>query len=174
MPMSAAGPSTGPRHCCSVSSFACARHRCIRRSIPCLSRAEARRTSGGVNQAPGAYGFSPTPRLISINAGLSCPWFPGTRVQQARPGKSRMSPAKTHEFEAGPTVLIVDDDEAVRSSLEMLLEAYGYQVMLARDGRQGLSAFRANSPDVVLMDLMMPIQDGLETIALIRREWPKA
>lgn len=85
-----------------------------------------------------------------------------------------MSPAKTKAFEAGPTVLVVDDDEAVRSSLEMLLEAYGYQVMLARDGRQGLAAFRANSPDIVLMDLMMPIQDGLETIALIRREWPKA
>ena len=85
-----------------------------------------------------------------------------------------MSPAKSKEFETGPTVLVVDDDVAVRSSLEMLLEAYGYQVVLARDGRQGLAAFRANSPDVVLMDLMMPIQDGLETIAMIRREWPKA
>ena len=100
--------------------------------------------------------------------------LPCDSVQQARHRKSRMSPAKSKEFETGPTVLVVDDDEAVRSSLEMLLEAYGYQVMLARDGRQGLAAFRANSPDVVLIDLMMPVQDGLETIALIRREWPKA
>jgi CheY-like chemotaxis protein len=37
-----------------------------------------------------------------------------------------------------------------------------------------VAAFRANAPDVVLADLMMPVQDGLETVALIRREWPKA
>lgn len=85
-----------------------------------------------------------------------------------------MSPAKTDDLEAGPTVLVIDDDEAVRSSLEMLLEAYGYEVVLARDGRQGLAAFRANEPDAVLVDLMMPVQDGIETIALIRGEWPEA
>jgi DNA-binding response OmpR family regulator len=86
-----------------------------------------------------------------------------------------MCPQATDDPKAGPTVLVVDDDEAVRSSLEMLLEAYGFQVVLARNGRQGLAAFRANAPDVdvVLIDLMMPVQDGLETIALIRREWPK-
>ena len=77
-------------------------------------------------------------------------------------------------FEAGLTVLVIDDDEAVRSSLEMLLEAYGFQTVLARDGRQGMAAFRANAPDVVLIDLMMPVQDGIETIALMRREWPQA
>jgi len=85
-----------------------------------------------------------------------------------------MAPRKADAPEAGPTVLVIDDDEAVRSSLEMLLETYGFQVVLARDGRQGVTAFRANAPDVVLVDLMMPVQDGLETIALIRREWPKA
>ena len=55
-----------------------------------------------------------------------------------------------------------------------MLEAYGFQVVLARDGRQGLTAFRANAPDVVLVDLMMPVQDGIETIGLIRDEWPEA
>jgi DNA-binding response OmpR family regulator len=78
------------------------------------------------------------------------------------------------DLETGPTVLVIDDDEAVRASLEMLLEAYGYEVVLARDGRQGLAAFRANSPDVVLVDLMMPVMDGMETIERIRREWPDA
>ncbi len=85
-----------------------------------------------------------------------------------------MSPARSDHVETGPTVLVIDDDEAVRSSLEVLLEAYGYEVVLARDGRQGLAAFRANSPDVVLVDLMMPVMDGMETIARIRREWPDA
>jgi len=78
------------------------------------------------------------------------------------------------DFKAGLTVLVIDDDEAVRSSLEMLLEAYGFQTVLARDGRQGMAAFRANAPDVVLIDLMMPVQDGIETIALMRHEWPEA
>jgi two-component system, chemotaxis family, chemotaxis protein CheY len=85
-----------------------------------------------------------------------------------------MAPRKADAPETGPTVLVIDDDEAVRSSLEMLLETYGFQVVLARDGRQGVAAFRTNAPDVVLVDLMMPVQDGLQTIALIRREWPKA
>jgi CheY-like chemotaxis protein len=85
-----------------------------------------------------------------------------------------MVPPKADAAETGPTVLVIDDDEAVRSSLEMLLETYGFQVVLARNGRQGVAAFRANAPDVVLVDLIMPVQDGLETIALIRREWPKA
>ncbi len=85
-----------------------------------------------------------------------------------------MSPARSDHLETGPTVLVIDDDEAVRSSLEVLLEAYSYEVVLARDGRQGLAAFCANSPDVVLVDLMMPVMDGMETIARIRREWPDA
>lgn len=83
-----------------------------------------------------------------------------------------MSPATPHDLETGPTVLVIDDDEAVRSSLEVLLEAYGYEVVLARDGRQGLAAFRANKPDVVMIDLMMPVMDGLAAITRIRKEWP--
>jgi two-component system, chemotaxis family, chemotaxis protein CheY len=88
--------------------------------------------------------------------------------------ESGMSPAKNQDLETGPTILVIDDDEAVRSSLEVLLEAYGYEVVLARDGRQGMAAFRANTPDIVLVDLMMPVQDGIETIVQIRAEWPDA
>jgi two-component system, OmpR family, response regulator MprA len=73
-----------------------------------------------------------------------------------------------------PTVLVIDDDSAVRSSLEILLEAHGFQVAVARDGRQGLAAFRTIAPDIVLTDIMMAQQDGIETIALIRRECPNA
>jgi DNA-binding response OmpR family regulator len=76
--------------------------------------------------------------------------------------------------EVPPTVLVIDDDAAVRSSLEMLLETHGFQVAVARDGRQGLAAFRTIAPDIVLTDIMMPQQDGIETIALIRRECPNA
>ncbi|HKX08044.1 MAG TPA: response regulator [Stellaceae bacterium] len=75
---------------------------------------------------------------------------------------------------ACPTVLVIDDEPIIRQSLEILLESYGYQVALARDGAQGLAAFRRIRPDLVLTDIVMPNQDGIETILAMRRERPGA
>jgi two-component system, chemotaxis family, chemotaxis protein CheY len=72
------------------------------------------------------------------------------------------------------TVLVIDDDADVRHSLELLLETYGFQVALARNGAQGLAAFRRIEPDLVLTDIVMPVQDGIETILTMRRERPDA
>ena len=72
------------------------------------------------------------------------------------------------------TVLVIDDDAIVRHSLEVLLETYGFQVALARNGAQGLAAFRRIEPDLVLTDIVMPVQDGIETILTMRRERPDA
>jgi two-component system, chemotaxis family, chemotaxis protein CheY len=72
-----------------------------------------------------------------------------------------------------PTVLVIDDEPVVRESLELLLETYGFQVALARDGAQGLAAFRRIEPDLVLTDIVMPNQDGIETILTMRRERPQ-
>jgi two-component system, chemotaxis family, chemotaxis protein CheY len=73
-----------------------------------------------------------------------------------------------------PTVLVIDDEPTIRQSLEVLLETYGFQVALARDGAQGLAAFRRIEPDLVLTDIVMPNQDGIETILTMRRERPEA
>ena len=73
-----------------------------------------------------------------------------------------------------PTVLVIDDDPGIRDSLEALLEVHGFQVALARNGRQGLAAFRKIAPDLVLTDIMMPEQDGFETIMQMRMERPAA
>jgi CheY-like chemotaxis protein len=72
------------------------------------------------------------------------------------------------------TVLVIDDEPVVRQSLEILLETYGFQVALARNGAQGLAAFRRIEPDLVLTDIVMPVQDGIETILIMRRERPEA
>jgi CheY-like chemotaxis protein len=72
------------------------------------------------------------------------------------------------------TVLVIDDDAVVRHSLDVLLETYGFQVALARNGAQGLAAFRRIAPDLVLTDIVMPVQDGIETILTMRRERPDA
>src|ERR1051326_5343399 len=126
-----------------------------------------------VSESACLYVLIPSPCLISVNVFLGWPCCHGARAECA-PKKACMPQQLPEHFEPGLTVLVIDDDEAVRSSLEMLLDAYGFQTVLARDGRQGMAAFRAEAPAVVLIDLMMPVQDGIETIALMRQEWPNA
>lgn len=58
------------------------------------------------------------------------------------------------------TVLVVEDDAALRKVLELRLKLEGFDVTLAEDGAQGLSALVATCPDVVITDLMMPRVDG--------------
>jgi len=65
-------------------------------------------------------------------------------------------------------VLVVDDDRAVRDSLRRSLEFNGYDVVLAADGAEGLVAVGAHQPDVVVVDVMMPRLDGIETTRALR------
>ncbi len=70
--------------------------------------------------------------------------------------------------EPRPRVLVVDDDRAVRDSLRRSLEFNGYDVSLAEDGAQALAGIGASNPDVVIMDVMMPRLDGVETTKALR------
>ena len=65
-------------------------------------------------------------------------------------------------------VLVVEDDRAVREAVERALSFEGYDVITARDGSEGLSAVLNDEPDAVILDVMMPIVDGLETARRIR------
>jgi two-component system response regulator MprA len=65
-------------------------------------------------------------------------------------------------------VLVVDDDPAVRRSLERALKLEGYEVELAEGGRQALNVLMDHSPDAVVLDLMMPEIDGLEVCRRLR------
>jgi two-component system response regulator MprA len=67
-----------------------------------------------------------------------------------------------------PRVLVVDDDRAVRESLRRSLEFNGYDVALAADGAEALAGIAATAPDVVIMDVMMPRLDGIETTRALR------
>ena len=67
-----------------------------------------------------------------------------------------------------PRVLVVDDDRAVRDSLRRSLEFNGYEVVLAADGAEGLVAVGSQHPDVVVIDVMMPRLDGIETTRALR------
>jgi len=66
------------------------------------------------------------------------------------------------ETAAGPRVVIADDQDLVRSGLEMVLTARGIDVVgLAADGREAIGLARELRPDVVLMDIRMPVMDGI-------------
>ncbi|HEX5860751.1 MAG TPA: response regulator transcription factor [Nocardioides sp.] len=71
--------------------------------------------------------------------------------------------------QAPARVLVVDDDRAVRESLRRSLEFNGYAVALAADGAEALASITGSAPDVVVMDVMMPRLDGLETTRALRK-----
>ena len=68
------------------------------------------------------------------------------------------------------SVLIVEDDKNIQELLQMYLEKEGYAVTVAGDGGQGLAKFRAIKPDLVLLDVMMPVMDGWSVCRTIRAE----
>src|SRR3954470_5862349 len=65
-------------------------------------------------------------------------------------------------------VLVVDDDAAVRDSLARTLRFEGHEVDTARDGHEALAMVRAGEPDAVILDVSMPVMDGLECCRELR------
>jgi DNA-binding response OmpR family regulator len=64
-----------------------------------------------------------------------------------------------------PSILVVDDDDDTRAMLKTLLTIEGYVVYVAGNGEEGLAQLRKHSPQVVLLDLTMPVSDGAAFIA---------
>jgi two-component system chemotaxis response regulator CheY len=71
------------------------------------------------------------------------------------------------------SILIVDDEDQVRILICETLKQAGYHVTEACDGKEALQQYRLAPADLVIMDILMPNQDGLETTATLRREFPK-
>jgi two-component system response regulator MprA len=67
-------------------------------------------------------------------------------------------------------VLVADDDRAVREALERALQLNGFDVALAADGNEAISATTDRTPDAVILDVMMPGYDGLDVTRRLRRE----
>jgi two-component system KDP operon response regulator KdpE len=68
------------------------------------------------------------------------------------------------------TVLVVDDEKSLRDFVRRNLEVRGFQVLTAANGLEALAAFNTRNVDLVILDLMMPRMDGLETIRRIRQQ----
>lgn len=71
---------------------------------------------------------------------------------------------------SGYTILVADDEPNVRSLLSNVLENEGYNVITTENGYKALEVFKKSSPDLTLLDVRMPLLDGIETFKLIRQE----
>jgi CheY-like chemotaxis protein len=61
-------------------------------------------------------------------------------------------------------VLVIDDDHLVRYTLSKILQRNGHHVTTAADGKRAMTVFRDERPDVVITDIIMPEQEGIETV----------
>lgn len=68
-----------------------------------------------------------------------------------------------------PKVLIIDDNKQITSILEEYAKNEGYMTVVATDGNEGIRMFNAESPDIILLDVMMPKMDGFEVCREIRK-----
>ena len=68
------------------------------------------------------------------------------------------------------TIMVVEDNEPSRDVLSRRLERRGYRVLLAVDGRQGVSVAHASKPDLILMDLGLPGIDGFEATSQLKHD----
>lgn len=67
-------------------------------------------------------------------------------------------------------VLIVDDEPNIAISVDFLMRREGFEVLVAHDGEEGLARIRADRPDLVLLDVMMPKLDGFEVCKAVRAD----
>ena len=71
-------------------------------------------------------------------------------------------------------VLVIEDDPVARAIVVRTLEAQGHTTVCARDGKRGIASFHSEQPDLVITDIIMPEQEGIETIRMIRNARPDA
>src|SRR3972149_1310415 len=69
-------------------------------------------------------------------------------------------------------ILLVDDDREIVESMRIALDAAGYEILVARDGNQGLAMTEREDPDLVILDMMMPKRSGFLVLEKLRRTRP--
>ena len=79
---------------------------------------------------------------------------------------------KSEERQKGKRILLVDDDAEIIEALRYALEAKGYEILVARDGNQGLAMAEREDPDLVILDMMMPKRSGFLVLERLRRTRP--
>src|SRR6201996_9003379 len=84
-----------------------------------------------------------------------------------------MADEKSDKKPSGPQrVLLVDDDGEIVEAMRHALESKGYEVLVARDGNQGLAMAEREDPDLLILDMMMPKRSGFLVLEKLRRTRP--
>ena len=91
---------------------------------------------------------------------------PARKVDTPWPRRIRK---KTQAPAARKRILLVDDDREIVEAMRIALEAAGYEVLVARDGNQGLAMAEREDPDLVILDMMMPKRSGFLVLEKLRR-----
>lgn len=71
-----------------------------------------------------------------------------------------------------PSLLVIEDDEPLRTMISVVLREAGFTVTVARDGREGLRLFHENPTEIVITDIVMPDTEGIDVITALARDYP--
>ncbi len=127
-------------------------------------------------------------RLLHVTPVAVLLWIRAGKLKAARvpAGRYRIAPADfrkfladnhlpvTFETPAPRRVLVVDDEDAVREALQAALQAKGYAVALAKDGREALRSIRHQHFDLIFLDILLPAIGGASVLKTIKRRDPEA
>ena len=69
-------------------------------------------------------------------------------------------------------ILVIDDDDEIRSVLHDILAREGYNVVVASNGKEGIELYREDPTDLIITDLIMPEKEGIETILELKQDFP--
>ena len=86
--------------------------------------------------------------------------------------RKSVSPGPAADGVEAKRILIVDDDAEIIESIRFALQTKGYQILVARDGNQGLALAEREDPDLVILDMMMPKRSGFLVLEKLRRTRP--
>lgn len=84
----------------------------------------------------------------------------------------RPVPAKARLMARGQMLLVVDDNRLLREQFAAALRAAGYEVLTAGDGQEAVCIAESRRPDAVLMDIVMPVMDGIAALRALRTRYP--
>lgn len=74
------------------------------------------------------------------------------------------------EIEKSKLVCLIDDDTNIRDIYQRKFLQSGFDIVSAKDGEEGLRAIRANHPDIILLDLQMPVMGGMEVLKELKKD----
>ena len=137
-----------------------------KRVVPYVASEEALRASIDAAYSARANGETHWHGPRSSDADLE--GLPKGTLDDAFTPKEGSAPVKLRERPAHPRILIVDDEDDIRRLLQRVLEKKGYEVIEASDGQAGLTAVRERSPDVILLDAMLPEIHGFDICRRIK------